>query len=177
MKLNDLKPAQGSTKIRRRVGRGIGSGRGKTSGRGQKGQASRTGFSQRPGWEGGRSSLIMRLPKRGFRRQGIDYQIVNLEGLNLLDANAVVDALTLFENGLIRHIDRPVKLLGRGELEVSGLKVDVDSISRSAAAAVEALGGKVLRPLADDDNEEESAAGEARVNPGPDSEAGQQEQA
>ena len=76
MKINDLKPAPGAKKSRRRVGRGLGSGRGKTAGRGQKGQASRSGFSQGSGWEGGRSRLIMRLPKRGFTHQGIEYQIV-----------------------------------------------------------------------------------------------------
>src|SRR5690554_2444954 len=104
MKLNDLKPAPGSKKVRRRVGRGIGSGRGKTSGRGQKGQAARSGFSQSPGWEGGRSSLIMRLPKRGFNRAGlqVDYQLVNLEDLNVLEANTVVDSISLYDHGLIR---------------------------------------------------------------------------
>src|SRR5690625_3650739 len=158
MKLNDLKPAPGSKKVRRRVGRGIGSGRGKTSGRGQKGQAARSGFSQRAGWEGGRSSLIARLPKRGFNRAGlqINYQIVNIEALNVLDADSPVNSITLFEHGLIRHMDRPVKLLGRGELEVKGLVIDVDRISRSAAKAVTDLGGKVIRPVM----EEEAVAGE-----------------
>src|SRR5690625_7480741 len=80
MKLNDLKPAPGSKKVRRRVGRGIGSGRGKTSGRGQKGQAARSGFSQRAGWEGGRSSLIARLPKRGFNRARSEERRVGKEG-------------------------------------------------------------------------------------------------
>lgn len=168
MKLNDLKPNAGSSKVRRRVGRGIGSGRGKTSGRGHKGQASRTGFSQRPGWEGGRSSLVMRLPKRGFRRQGIDYQLVNLEGLSGFASGATVDALTLFESGLIRHIDRPVKLLGRGELEVTGLIVEVDAISRSAVAAIEGSGGRVIHPVT-----QEQADAAAGVEP----EADQQEQA
>lgn len=160
MKLNDLKPAPGSKKVRRRVGRGIGSGRGKTSGRGQKGQAARSGFSQSPGWEGGRSSLIMRLPKRGFNRAGlqVDYQLVNLEDLNVLEANTVVDSISLYEHGLIRHIDRPVKLLGRGELEVKGLSVDVDRISKSAAAAITGLGGKVVRPVPDETDAETASA-------------------
>lgn len=152
MKLNDLKPSAGSNKARRRVGRGIGSGRGKTSGRGQKGQAARSGFSQSPGWEGGRSALIMRLPKRGFNRAGlqVEYQLVNLQDLNVLEPDTVVDSISLYEHGLIRHIDRPVKLLGRGELEVKGLSIDVDRISRSAAAAVAELGGKVVRPVPDE---------------------------
>lgn len=163
MKLNDLKPAPGSKKVRQRVGRGIGSGRGKTSGRGQKGQASRSGFSQRGGWEGGRSSLIARLPKRGFNRASLQivYQIVNLESLNVLEADTVVDAISLYEHGLIRHIDRPVKLLGRGELEVRGLSIDVDRISRSAADAVTRLGGKVVRPAPEEGAEAAAAATEA----------------
>ncbi|SRR5690554_107911 len=167
MKLNDLKPAAGSHKPRRRVGRGIGSGRGKTSGRGQKGQASRSGFSQSAAWEGGRSNLIARLPKRGFNRAGlqIKYQIVNLEALNGLAADTVVDAVSLFENGLVRHVDRPIKVLGRGELEVKGLSVDVDRISRSAARSIEALGGKVLRGLTEKDDSQTDAP-EAAAEPG-----------
>ena len=170
MKLNDLKPNPGSTKARRRVGRGLGSGRGKTSGKGQKGQSSRSGFSQGPGWEGGRSALVARLPKRGFNRASLQvvYQLVNIEDLNVLEEGTVVDAISLYEHGLIRHIDRPVKLLGRGELEVKGLSIDVDRISRSAAAAVTGLGGKVVRPTADD-----AAAG----SEAPAEEAGNTEQA
>src|SRR5690625_1371312 len=160
MKLNDLKPAPGSKKVRRRVGRGIGSGRGKTSGRGQKGQAARSGFSQRAGWEGGRSSLIARLPKRGFNRAGlqIDYQIVNIESLNVLPADTNVNSITLYEHGLSRHIDRPAKPLGRGELEGRGPSVDVDRISRSAAAAVTALGGKVVRPVPEEEQDGQDVA-------------------
>ncbi|HLR47004.1 MAG TPA: 50S ribosomal protein L15 [Deinococcales bacterium] len=153
MKLNDLKPSPGSKTVRRRAGRGYGSGRGKTSGRGHKGQRSRSGFSQPPGWEGGRSALIFRLPKRGFSRASLQvrYQIVNLVDLNVLAADSAVNSITLYEHGLIRHIDRPVKLLGRGELEVSGLSIEVDRISRSAAAAVTAKGGRVVSPAPEED--------------------------
>lgn len=174
MKLNDLKPNPGSNKARRRVGRGLGSGRGKTSGKGQKGQSSRSGFSQGPGWEGGRSSLVTRLPKRGFNRASLQvvYQLVNIEDLNVLEEGTVVDAISLYEHGLIRHIDRPVKLLGRGELEVKGLSIDVDRISRSAAAAVTGLGGKVVRPTADEAAIDAAAGSEA-----PAEEAGNTEQA
>lgn len=162
MKLNDLKPAPGSKKARRRVGRGLGSGRGKTAGRGQKGQGSRSGFSQRAGWEGGRSQLIARLPKRGFNRASlqVQYQIVNIEGLNLLDEGIVVDSISLFQHGLIRHADRPVKILGRGELEVKGLRIDVDRISRSAASAIQALGGEIVRGLTPADDAAEADAAE-----------------
>lgn len=143
MKINDLKPAPGSKKSRRRVGRGLGSGRGKTAGRGQKGQSSRSGFSQGAGWEGGRSRLIMRLPKRGFTRQRELFQLVNLEDLQVFEAGELVNAETLAMHGLVRHIDRPVKLLGRGELIVTGLIVEVDAASRSAAAAITESGGTV----------------------------------
>ncbi|MEX2540851.1 MAG: 50S ribosomal protein L15, partial [Trueperaceae bacterium] len=143
MKINDLKPAVGSKKSRRRVGRGLGSGRGKTAGRGQKGQSSRSGFSQGSGWEGGRSRLVMRLPKRGFTRERELYQLVNLEDLHVFEEGALVNAESLAMRGLVRHIDRPVKLLGRGELTVAGLIVEVDAASRSAASAVAANGGTV----------------------------------
>ena|SRR5690625_1360942 len=165
MKLNDLKPQAGSKTVRRRVGRGYGSGRGKTSGRGHKGQRSRSGFSQAPGWEGGRSALIFRLPKRGFNRAGLQirYQLVNLADLNVFAADSAVDSISLYEHGLIRHVDRPVKLLGRGELEVSGLSIEVDRISRSAAAAVAEKGGRVVRPAP----EEEADASDSGEEAGP----------
>ncbi len=142
MKLNDLKPAKGSTKTRRRLGRGLGSGRGKTAGRGQKGQSSRSGFSQGAGWEGGRSRLIERLPKRGFNRAKEPVQIVNVGDLERFEDGAVVDATFLADAGLIRHPDRAVKLLGDGEL-TKKLTVDLDAVSASAARAVAAAGGTV----------------------------------
>lgn len=144
MKLSDLKPATGSKKQRRRVGRGLGSGRGKTAGRGQKGQKSRSGFSQGAGWEGGRSRLVMRLPKRGFTHQGESYQIVNLEDLNRFEEGAVVNAESLKAAGLIRSLTRPVKLLGNGELTVRNLDVQLDAYSKAAVQALEAVGGSVL---------------------------------
>jgi large subunit ribosomal protein L15 len=143
VKLNELKPAAGSKKTRRRVGRGLGSGRGKTAGRGQKGQSSRSGYSQGRGWEGGRSRLIMRLPKRGFSRQGVDYQIVNLDALNGFEEGTEITVDVLVGTGLARHRTRPIKLLARGELEVRGLVVEVDACSAAAARAVEAAGGSV----------------------------------
>jgi large subunit ribosomal protein L15 len=144
VKLNDLKPARGSKKSRRRVGRGLGSGRGKTAGRGQKGQKSRSGFSQGAGWEGGRSRLIMRLPKRGFNRDRTPMQIVNIDDLNRFEAGTTVDATLLVEHGLVRRADRPVKLLGEGELEVRDLTIALDAWSRGALAAVRSAGGTVL---------------------------------
>ncbi len=143
MKLNDLKPAPGSKKARRRVGRGLGSGSGKTAGRGQKGQSSRSGFSQGSGWEGGRSRLVMRLPKRGFVHHNTEYQIVNVSDLSVFEAGSVVNASSLRSSGLVRHEDRPIKLLGNGELSVQNLSVEVDAYSRSAVQAVENAGGSV----------------------------------
>ena len=144
MKLNDLKPAPGAKKNRRRVGRGLGSGHGKTAGRGQKGQSSRSGFSQGSGWEGGRSRLVMRLPKRGFIHHNTDYQIVNLAQLNAFEAGATVNAETLRDLGVVRHADRPVKLLGNGEVSVQNLTVELDAYSRSAVVALQNAGGTVL---------------------------------
>jgi large subunit ribosomal protein L15 len=143
VKLNDLKPAPGAKKTRRRVGRGLGSGRGKTAGRGQKGQKSRSGFSRGAAWEGGRSRLIARLPKRGFNHVGTDYQLVNLKDLNRFDEGATIDAAALRAAGLIRSADKPVKLLGDGELKVKGLNLRLDAYSKRAAEAVEAAGGRV----------------------------------
>ncbi len=144
MKLNDLKPAPISKKTRKRKGRGLGSGRGKTAGRGQKGQKSRSGFSQGAGWEGGRSRLVMRLPKRGFTRLSEDIQIVNVGDLNVFAQGDAIDAQTLADRGLVRHGDKPVKLLGDGELTVDGLTIDVAAWSSGALQAVKARGGSVL---------------------------------
>ncbi len=148
MKLNELKPAPGSKKVRKRLGRGIGSGRGKTAGRGQKGQKSRSGFSQGAGWEGGRSRLIMRLPKRGFTRVKAPLQLVNIRDLNLFSEGEEIDASKLTANGLVRRPDHPVKLLGDGELTVKGLVITVDAASKGALAAVAAAAGKVVLPAA-----------------------------
>lgn len=158
MKLNDLKPAPHSKQRRRRKGRGLGSGRGKTAGRGQKGQKSRSGFSQGRGWEGGKSRLIMRLPKRGFTRVGEDAQIVNVGDLNAFEAGSTIDAQVLADRGLVRSGERPVKLLGDGELEVRDLTIDVAAWSSSAVRAVTALGGTVVGA---EEAEKEKAASEA----------------
>ena len=148
MKLNELAPAAGSKKSRKRVGRGVGSGRGKTAGRGQKGQASRSGFSQGAGWEGGRSRLIMRLPKRGFTRMKDPIQLVNIRDLNGFAEGEQVGVEKLVAAGLIRRIDHPVKLLADGALEVKGLIITVDSASKGALAAVADAGGQVVLPAA-----------------------------
>ncbi len=166
MKLNELKPAAGSKKTRKRLGRGLGSGRGKTAGRGQKGQKSRSGFSQGAGWEGGRSRLVMRLPKRGFSRVGTVFQLVNLDDLNLFEAGTTVGPVALRERGVIRHVDRPIKLLGNGELEIQGLTVQVDACSKSAAHAVRSAGGTLEVTLwADEEAEGHEAEAAAAAEP------------
>jgi len=154
MKLNDLRPAKGSTKAKRRVGRGTGSGTGKTAGRGQKGQKSRSGFSKSPGWEGGRSRLIMRLPKRGFNnaRYRLSFQVINLNDLNRFEDGSTVDNDAVKNMGLIKNFKKPVKLLANGELTAKGLKISLDAYSKAAIAAVEAAGGSVL--VAESDGEE-----------------------
>lgn len=157
MKLNELRPAPGAKKARKRVGRGVGSGRGKTAGRGQKGQKSRSGYSGGAGWEGGRSRLIMRLPKRGFTRLKAPLQVVNVGDLNVFAAGDEVDAVALKARGLVRRADHPVKLLGDGALEVKGLTIRVDQASRAAAEAVAAAGGTLVLP----ESEAEEPAGSA----------------
>ncbi len=156
MKLNELKPAKGSKKKRRRVGRGLGSGRGKTAGRGQKGQLSRSGYSKGPLWEGGRSRLFERLPKRGFNNKQFktDYQIINLGDLNKLEEDTTVNAQTLKTLGLIRYANRPVKLLGDGELKVRGLTIELNGYSQSAFKGVEAAGGTLTKTLVAEKTEE-----------------------
>lgn len=155
MKLHDLKPAPGSTKRRIRVGRGIAAGKGKTAGRGTKGQKSRSGASI-PGWfEGGQTPIHVRVPKlRGFKRRGrIEYQVVNIGRIaeyaaaGRFGAEAGSEPLTvngevLAAAGLVSHADRPVKVLGSGDVGVK-LFVAADAFTASARAKIEGAGGFV----------------------------------
>jgi len=144
MKAHDLKPAPGSTRRRRRVGRGISAGQGKTSGRGQKGQGARSGFGMNKGFEGGQMPLTHRVPKlRGFtNRNRREFAIVNLGKLNRFDGKSVVDGQALAELGLVAHATDSIKILGAGRLRVP-VTVRVHRVSASARAAVEAAGGRV----------------------------------
>ena len=141
MKLNELKPAAGSTTAKRRVGRGSGSGLGKTSGKGHKGQKARSG-SKKNGFEGGQMPLARRLPKRGFTNIfAKEYSVINVETLERLDEGAVVTAELLKELGLISKIEKNgLKVLGRGEL-TKRLDVKAAKFSQTARQAIEALGG------------------------------------
>ncbi|MCF6097648.1 50S ribosomal protein L15 [Thermovorax subterraneus] len=142
MRLHDLKPAKGSRKRPKRVGRGIGSGHGKTSTRGHKGQNARSGGGVRPGFEGGQMPLIRRIPKRGFTNKfKKEYAIVNVKDLNVFEENTKVTPELLKEKGLIKQIKDGVKILGDGELNVK-LEVVAHAFSSSAREKIEAAGGK-----------------------------------
>ncbi|ASN81578.1 MULTISPECIES: 50S ribosomal protein L15 [Deinococcus] len=145
MKLHDLKPTPGSRKDRKRVGRGPG-GTDKTAGRGHKGQKSRSGAGKGQFFEGGRSRLIARLPKRGFNNVGTTYEIVKLSQLDGIEADTL-DRTAFEVLGLVRRRGRPVKLLASGEV-TRALTIHVDAASQAAIQAVEAAGGKVILPEA-----------------------------
>lgn len=143
MKLNELKPAAGSRKNRKRIGRGQASGQGGTAGKGHKGQNARSGGGVRPGFEGGQMPMQRRLPKRGFNNKfGLKIAEVNLRDLDRFEAGSVVDAQSLAEAGLIKGSFDAIKLLGQGELS-KALTVKVDRASAGAKAKVEAAGGAV----------------------------------
>lgn len=143
MKLHELRPARGSLKKRKRVGRGPGC-HGKTSGRGHKGAKSRSGAKRKPGFEGGQTPLQRRLPKlRGFKSLSKkEYLIVNLEKLNVFEANSLVTPRDLRDKGYLKKEDGLVKILGRGELK-KALTVRAHSFSQTAREKIEQLGGKV----------------------------------
>ena len=142
MKLNELKPAEGSTRESYRVGRGPGSGNGKTAGKGHKGQNARSGGGVRPGFEGGQLPLYRKLPKRGFHNKfATVYAIVNVEALNRFEDDAVVDTAALIECGLVTRVCDGVKILGNGEL-TKKLTVKAAVFSNAAKEKIEAAGGK-----------------------------------
>ncbi|MGN5883615.1 MULTISPECIES: 50S ribosomal protein L15 [Staphylococcus] len=141
MKLHDLHPAEGSRKVRNRVGRGAATGNGKTSGRGQKGQKARSGGKVRPGFEGGQLPLFRRLPKRGFTNiNRKEYAVVNLDQLNRFDEGTEVTPELLIETGVVKNAKAGIKVLGNGSLEKK-LTVKAQKFSASAAEAIDAKGG------------------------------------
>jgi large subunit ribosomal protein L15 len=142
MRLNELKPDEGSKHARKRLGRGIGSGLGKTGGRGHKGQKSRAGGFHKVGFEGGQMPLQRRLPKMGFRsRTAQSREEIRLNELNLVTGE-VVDLAALLEAGLINRSTKTVKVIASGTigraLTIRGL-----GVTKGARAAIEAVGGKV----------------------------------
>jgi len=144
MKLNTLKPALGSVKSDKRIGRGTGSGRGGTSTRGHKGAKSRSGYSRKVGFEGGQMPLYRRLPKFGFNNPNkVEYKAINLDTIQELVAKtsvSVINLEVLLQNGLISKNDR-VKVLSRGEIK-GKVEVNVHAFSKSAIEAIEKAGGK-----------------------------------
>jgi large subunit ribosomal protein L15 len=142
MELNTIKPAEGSKRPRRRVGRGIGSGLGKTAGRGHKGQKSRAGGYHKVGFEGGQMPLQRRLPKRGFKSASLKYNAeVTLADLDRLEI-ADIDVLALKKSGLVRQIAKVVKVIKSGELK-RAVKLTGVGATAGAKAAIEAAGGSV----------------------------------
>ncbi|MCL4516142.1 MAG: 50S ribosomal protein L15 [Firmicutes bacterium] len=143
MRLHELKPAAGAKTQRKRVGRGIGSGLGKTAAKGHKGQLARSGGGKGPAFEGGQTPLQRRLPKRGFNNIfKKEYAIVNVKELDRFENGTVVTPQVLIDAGLIKKVKDGVKILGTGELTKS-LTVQVKGVTKSAAAKIEAAGGKV----------------------------------
>ncbi|RJQ36483.1 MAG: 50S ribosomal protein L15 [Dehalococcoidia bacterium] len=141
---DELRPAPGAVKNRKRVGRGDASGHGSFSGRGQKGQKARSGGKMRPGFEGGQLPMIKRLPrKRGFTNIfRTEYQVVNIEELNVFEAESEVTPEALAGRRLVRSHRLPVKILAGGELE-KPLSVTAHKFSAAAKSKIEAAGGKV----------------------------------
>jgi large subunit ribosomal protein L15 len=142
MRLDELKPAVGSSKKRKRVGRGDGSGHGKTSCRGHKGQGARSGGNVQPGFEGGQMPLQRRLPKRGFHNPfRIEMSVVNLGQLESFPAGVEVTPESLSQQGLLTGKQRRVKILGEGSLS-KALTVKAHGFSAKAKEKIEAAGGK-----------------------------------
>ena len=147
MKIHTLKPAEGSTKSVKRIGRGQGSGRGGTSTKGHKGAKSRSGYSQKMGFEGGQMPLQRRVPKFGFKNKfRVEYKGVNLDTLQSLSEKLKKDAIDvqmLIDNGVVGNKDL-VKILGRGELSAK-LKVTAHAFSAAAVQAIEKSGGSISK--------------------------------
>ena len=143
MELNNLRPSIGSTKNRKRIGRGTGSGHGKTATKGHKGQKARSGGSIKAGFEGGQMPLQRRLPKRGFTPlDRVVYSLVNISQLDVFEPGAVVDVLSLVSTGLIKSDRNAVKILGNGDIS-KNLKVIANKFSQSAKDKIIAAGGSV----------------------------------
>jgi large subunit ribosomal protein L15 len=141
MDLNTLKPALGSTKNRKRIGRGPGSGHGKTATKGHKGQKARSGGSIKAGFEGGQMPLQRRLPKRGFTPlTRVEYSLVNLKQLDVFEAGTAVNAELLVAKGLIKSASSAIKILGNGDLSIA-LKITATKFSQSAKEKIVAAGG------------------------------------
>ncbi len=143
MKLNELSPASGSHKNKKRLGRGVGSGKGKTAGRGTKGHNSRSGGGVRPGFEGGQMPIHRRLPKRGFanifRKKIIE---INIRDLSRFESGSTVDEAALIRMGLVKGKRDGIKLLGLGEINYP-LQIKINRVSENARKKIESAGGSI----------------------------------
>jgi large subunit ribosomal protein L15 len=143
MELNNLRPSIGSTKNRKRIGRGTGSGHGKTATKGHKGQKARSGGSIKAGFEGGQMPLQRRLPKRGFTPlDRVEYSLVNVGQLDVFESGSVVDVVSLVTEGLIKSDRKAVKILGNGDI-TKKLNISANKFSQSAKNKIIAAGGSV----------------------------------
>jgi large subunit ribosomal protein L15 len=143
MELNNLRPSIGSTKNRKRIGRGTGSGHGKTATKGHKGQKARSGGSIKAGFEGGQMPLQRRLPKRGFTPlDRVVYSLVNISQLDIFEPGSIIDVMSLISKGLVKSDRFAVKILGNGDITKS-LKVAANKFSQSAKDKIIAAGGSV----------------------------------
>ena len=144
MSLSKLEPAKGSLFSKKRIGRGNASGQGRTAGKGHNGYKSRSGSSKRFYFEGGQTPLMRRLPKRGFSNHLFknSFQIVNLESLNEIKSKKI-DNSTLFEHGLIKKLNLPVKVLSRGNID-KAIEISANSFSKPAIDKIEKCGGKAI---------------------------------
>jgi large subunit ribosomal protein L15 len=142
MRIEDIQPAEGSRKRRKRVGRGVGSGHGKTSCKGHKGQKARSGGPKGAGFEGGQMPLQRRVPKRGFTNNfSVDFAIVNLDVIEKLRTEGTITPELLFSKGVIKNMKSGLKVLGNGNVQ-GPVTVKAMIFSASAAAKIEAAGGK-----------------------------------
>lgn len=145
MKIHELKPAKGSKKRPKRIGRGLGSGHGRYATKGIKGQKARSGGAKGPGFEGGQMPLQRRVPKRGFSNAPFrkEYAIVNLKDLNkIIDEVEVITPEVLVERGIIKKIKDGLKILGEGEIK-KPVTIKAHAVSKTALQKIESAGGKV----------------------------------
>jgi large subunit ribosomal protein L15 len=142
MRIEDIRPAEGSTKNKKRVGRGVGSGHGKTACKGHKGQKARSGGTKGAGFEGGQMPLQRRIPKRGFKNIfKKEFAIVNLDIIDALKDYAVITPELLIEKGVIKKMKDGLKVLAKGSIQ-RPVTIKANAFSTSAAAKIEAAGGK-----------------------------------
>ena len=144
MKQHELAPSIGARHKRKRIGRGLGSGHGRTAGKGSKGQLARAGRHIRPGFEGGQNPLIKRLPeKRGFTNIfRVEYDTINITVLNRFEADSEVTPQRFVDEGLVKSLRKPIKILGNGEL-LKPLTVSAHKFTQTARSKIEAAGGMV----------------------------------